>query len=52
MKKLFAIADRYLQESDWKTIALLKFCLLALGIVVGALLPARHKKTADRKSVV
>lgn len=46
MKKLFAIADRYLQESDWKTIALLKFCLLALGIVVGALLPARHKKTA------
>lgn len=46
MKKLFAIADRYLQESDWKTIALLKLCLMALGVVVGALLPARYKKTA------
>ncbi len=29
MKKLFVIADRYLQESDWRTIALLKCCLLA-----------------------
>lgn len=46
MKKLFVIADRYLQESDWRTIALLKCCLLALGLVVGALLPARYKKTA------
>ena len=27
MKKLFALADRYLQESDWKTMAMLKFCL-------------------------
>lgn len=46
MKKLFVIADRYLQQSDWKTIALLKFCLLALGIVVGTLIPSNHKKTA------
>lgn len=46
MKKLFILADRYLQESDWKTMALLKFCLLGLGITVGALVPPRHKKTA------
>lgn len=46
MKKLFALADRYLQESDWKTMALLKFCLLGLGIVVGAMVPPKHKKTA------
>lgn len=46
MKKLFVLADRYLQESDRKTMALLKFCLLGLGITVGALVPPRHKKTA------
>lgn len=46
MKKLFALADRYLQESDWKTIAMLKFCLLGLGIAVGAMVPPKYKKTA------
>lgn len=46
MKKLLALADRYLQESDWKTMALLKFCLLGLGIVIGAMVPPKHKKTA------
>ena len=46
MKKLFALADRYLQESDWKTMAMLKFCLLGLGIAVGAMMPPKHKKTA------
>ncbi len=46
MKKFFAIADRYLRESDWKTIAALKLCLMSLGVLVGIMLPARHKKTA------
>ena len=46
MKKLFALADRYLQESDWKTMAMLKFCLLGLGIAVGAMVPPKYKKTA------
>lgn len=46
MKKLFALADRYLQESDWKTMAMLKFCLLGLGISVGAMVPSKYKKTA------
>ena len=46
MKKLFILADRYLQESDWKTMALLKFCLLGLGIAVGAMVPPKYKKTA------
>lgn len=39
MKKLFDLADQYLKESDWKTIAALKFCLLSLGIIIGMLLP-------------
>ena len=46
MKKLFALADRYLQESGWKTMAMLKFCLLGLGIAVGAMVPPKYKKTA------
>ena len=46
MKKLFALADRYLQESDWKTMAMLKFCLLGLGIAVGAMVPPTYKQTA------
>ena len=46
MKKLFALADRYVQESDWKTMAMLKFCLLGLGIAVGATVPPKYKKTA------
>lgn len=44
MKKLFAAADRYIQHSNWKTIAALKFCLLALGVLAGMAVPARHKK--------
>ena len=37
--KLFDAANQYCRESDWKTLAMLKFCLLALGIAVGVLLP-------------
>ncbi len=35
MKKVFTAADRYIETSNWKTIAVLKFCLLALGIIIG-----------------
>lgn len=41
--KLFKIANQYCEESDWKTIAALKFCLLSLGIVIGALLPKKAR---------
>ena len=37
--KLFDAANRYLQQSTWKTIAALKFCLLSLGVIIGVLLP-------------
>ena len=36
MKKLFEAADRYIQSSDWKVIAVLKFCLVSLGMIVFA----------------
>ena len=35
MKKLFDAATRYLQTSDWLTIAVLKFCLISLGMMLG-----------------
>lgn len=37
--KLFDRANRYCTESNWKTLAALKFCLFSLGIIVGVLLP-------------
>ncbi len=44
MKKLFAAADRYLESSDWKIIAVLKFCLIALGMMIGMLIRPEKKK--------
>ena len=44
MKKLFDTANRYIETSDWKTIAVLKFCLIALGLMVGMQIKTEHKK--------
>ena len=44
MKKLFDAANRYVETSDWKIIAVLKFCLIALGMMVGMLIKPQHKK--------
>ena len=44
MKKLFAAADRYIQTSDWKTIAVLKFCLISLGMMAGMQIKPKHRK--------
>ena len=46
IKKLFACVDAYLASRDWKMVAVLKFCLLALGLLLGLCVPARHKKKA------
>jgi hypothetical protein len=44
MKKLFECADQYLQESDWKDLAFIKFCLCAMGIMIGLCVPKEKKK--------
>lgn len=44
MKRLFESANRYLRASDWKDMALLKFCLAAMGILLGIAVPERRKK--------
>ena len=44
MKKLFAAANRYVETSDWKIIAVLKFCLIALGMMIGMFISPKHRK--------
>ena len=44
MKKLFEKADRYVQTSDWKLIAVLKFCLISLGLMLGLWVRPKYKK--------
>ena len=47
MKKLIRCANQYIWESDWKTIGLLKFCLLSLGICVGMAGPEERKSRSS-----
>lgn len=39
MKKLFEYANIYAKQSTWKDFALVKFCLCAIGVIIGVLLP-------------
>ncbi len=45
MKKLFEIADRYLQQCTWKDLTLIKFCLFSMGLLMGSFVAGKHKKT-------
>ena len=46
MKKLFDAANRYIETSDWKTIAVLKFCLISLGMMIGMAIGRKNRKPA------
>ncbi len=46
MKRLFDCADRYIQARDWKMLSGLKFCLCSIGVLLGLLVPEKHKKAA------
>lgn len=43
MKKLFYLADEYIKGCTWTDLALLKICLLALGLLIGAKLTGGWK---------
>ena len=43
-EKLFVEANRYVETSDRQTVAVLKFCLISLGMMVGMQIKPRHKK--------
>lgn len=42
--KLFEAANHYVKTSDWKIIAVLKFCLISLGMMVGMMIRPKHRK--------
>ncbi len=44
MKELFHYADKYIRQSTWKDFALLKFCLFAMGVLVGIHIPEKNRK--------
>ena len=44
MKKLFDAANRYVETSDWKIIAVLKFCLISLGMMIGTAVRKEDRK--------
>ena len=46
MKKLFGYAGKYISRSDWKDLAMLKFCLFAMGVLAGMRIPERNRKQA------
>ena len=46
MKKLFCYADKYIEKSDWKDLAMLKFCLFSMGILAGMWIPGKSRKQA------
>ena len=48
METLFGYADRYLEKSSWKDLALIKFCLFAIGIMVGIRIPAKGRGPVGR----
>ena len=45
MEKLLELGNRYAENSDWKDFALTKFCLCAMGILIGLNIPTNKKKT-------
>lgn len=44
MKKLPDWANDCIRRWDWKNVALLKFCMLSLGVLVGLALPNRGRR--------
>ncbi len=51
MKRLFDCADSYIGSRGWKMLAGVKFCLCAIGILLGLIVPGKHKKTVSIAAV-
>ena len=50
--KLFKIADQYCKESTWKTLALLKFCLFSMGLMIGISIPKKEKSLISKLAMI
>lgn len=44
MKWFIETGNQYIRESDWKTVALLKLCLCAMGVMIGLKIPRRKRQ--------
>lgn len=44
VEKFLESANEYLKQSDWKDLAMIKFCLFAIGIIVGLSIPKEKRK--------
>ena len=47
MTKLFDKANEYLKSCNWRDMALLKFCLFSMGVLVGTHISCKNKKVAN-----
>ena len=47
MSRLFEAANRYIETSDWKIIAVLKFCLISLGMMIGMQIKSAYKSRSS-----
>ncbi|MGI5962102.1 MAG: permease of phosphate ABC transporter [Lawsonibacter sp.] len=46
IRTLLRRADRCAAQSTWRDLALLKFCLAALGVLIGLSIPVRQRRGA------
>lgn len=46
MKRLFVYAEKYIAKSDWKDLAMLKFCLFSMGVLAGMRIPEEKRRKA------
>lgn len=44
IRKFLDLGNKYAEQSDWKDFALTKFCLCAMGILIGVSLPKKCKR--------
>lgn len=47
MKNLFYYGNEYVKKCDWSDLALLKFCLFSMGLMVGMAMPKKAIRTAS-----
>jgi len=52
MQKFLNYGDEFLKKSTWKDFALIKFCLLAMGIIVGMVIPKKAHKPVESIAIL
>ena len=45
MKSYLSVGNKYLKKSSWRDLAVIKFCLFAMGLLAGMSVREKDKKT-------